>query len=150
MEPEDLVHEVWARALAGFESYDASRPFRAWLFGIARNVLLEALREARKRAASGEDPSELRRALEQAPDEVTSFTRRLARDEALAHFLERVRELGEDEQTLVRLCGLEGASCKDAALALGINEEAARKRWQRLRTELVRRDLPRELLDEAL
>ncbi len=149
VEPEDLVHEVWARALAAFGSYDASRPFRAWLFGFARNVLLEALREARKRAATGEDPSVARRALEQAPDEVTSFTRRLARDEALAHFLERVRALGEDEQTLVRLCGLEGASSHDAALALGISEDAARKRWQRLRADLARRELPHALLDEA-
>lgn len=149
LEPEDLVHEVWARALARFEEYDPSRPFRAWLFGIARNVLLETLRSAQKSGDGGADPSVARRALEQTPDAVTSFTRRLARDEALAHFLARVRELGEDEQTLVRMCGLEGATIKEAALRLGIGEEAAKKRWQRLRAELVQRDLPGELLDDG-
>jgi RNA polymerase sigma-70 factor (ECF subfamily) len=149
IEPEDLVQEVWARALTAFEDYDSTRPFRPWLFGIARNVLLEELRGAQRRAADGLDASVARRVLEQAPDEVTSFTRRLARDEALAHFLAQVRELGDDEQTLVRLCGLEGASTREAALALGINEEAAKKRWQRLRVELVRRELPHELLDDA-
>lgn len=149
LDPEDLVHEVWARALARFEEFDASRSFRAWLFGIARNVLLETLRDAQRSREAGAEASQARRAIDEAPDTVTSFTRRLARDEALARFLARVRELGEDEQTLVRMCGLEGATMKEAALRLGIGEEAAKKRWQRLRAELVQRDLPGELLEDA-
>jgi hypothetical protein len=36
----------------------------------------------------------------------------------------------------VSFCGLEGATCADAARKLGIGVEAAHKRWQRLRNRL--------------
>ncbi len=37
---EDLVAQVAETAVAKFDQYDSSRPFRAWAMGIARNVLL--------------------------------------------------------------------------------------------------------------
>jgi RNA polymerase sigma-70 factor (ECF subfamily) len=35
---EDLTHDVFAKAFHRFETYDASRPLRPWLFGIALRV----------------------------------------------------------------------------------------------------------------
>jgi RNA polymerase sigma-70 factor (ECF subfamily) len=149
VDPDEIVQETWIRALRDLEQFDAARgSFRAWIFGLAKYVLLDALRLARR-----EDRDEGRMTLSTAalanhPDSVTSATRRLAREEGLQRFLERMQALGEDEQTLVLLCGLEGMSCDQAALRLGISHAAAVKRWQRLRAEILRRDLPRELLVE--
>ena len=68
----------------------------------------------------------------------------------MQRFLARVRELGEDEQSLTILCGLEGLGCDQAAKRLGISQEAAVKRWQRLRCDLATLAPTRELLSEQM
>lgn len=151
IDPEEIVQETWLRALAEFQKYDERRgTFRAWIFGLAKNVLLEGLHTAHRSPRSGAGTTSGFSPLEHLPDLATSATRRLARDEGLQRFLACVRELGEEEQTLMILVGLEGLSCAQAALRLGISHEAALKRWQRLRGEIVSRDLPSALLvDQA-
>lgn len=42
---EDLLQEVAKRATAHFDQYDHSRPFIAWLIGIARRCIADAYRE---------------------------------------------------------------------------------------------------------
>ena len=144
LDPEEIVQETWFRAWSGFGAFDARQAtFRAWIFGIAKNVLLEGLRGLRD---AGEGSTARVTSFEARPDEVTSLTRRVARADVLQHFLARVRTLGEDEQTLTILCGLEGLSCAEAGERMGISHEAAGKRWRRLRAEIASRDLPRELL----
>jgi RNA polymerase sigma-70 factor (ECF subfamily) len=147
LDPEEVAQETWFRALRSFDDFSPERAtFRAWLFGIAKNVLLESLRELRASEAAGAGTTTRALVLEAQSDPVTSITRRVARADALRAFLERVRALGEDEQTLTILCGLEGQSCEEAAARLGITSQAAVKRWQRLRAAIVSRDLPRDLL----
>ena len=150
LEPDDIVAETWCRALRKVDEYDPARaPFRTWIFGLAKNVLLEALRalQSPERASGAGDTRAF--ALEDHPDEVTSFTKRVARRDGLAHFLERVQELGEEEKNLVVHCGLEGLTSAEVALRMNLSPEAVKKRWQRLRAELIARDLPRDLLVEA-
>jgi len=146
VDPEEVLQETWLRALARFPLYDAERSFRAWIFGVAKNVLLESLRRSRQAGGVSGGSSTMSSWLAAQPDVATSISLRAARRDAMERFLERVRTLGEDEQTLLRMCGLEGATSKEAALRLGIGEEAAKKRWLRLRTELIARDMPRDLL----
>ena len=150
IDPEEVVQETWLRALRSFDRYDPERgTFRAWIFGLAKNVLLEGLHAARQGTFPGEaNPRSGLSRLENLPDTTTSPTRRLARDEGLQRFLERVRALGDEEQTLLILIGLEGLSCERAALRLGISHEATLKRWQRLKGELASRGVPHELLVE--
>lgn len=45
---EDLCQDVFVAALKGRDRYDSSRPFGAWLRGIARNVLLMHYRQNQK------------------------------------------------------------------------------------------------------
>jgi RNA polymerase sigma-70 factor (ECF subfamily) len=44
---DDLVQETWLRVLEGGRSYDGQSPFAPWLFTIARNLAIDALRKRR-------------------------------------------------------------------------------------------------------
>ncbi|MEM9381336.1 MAG: sigma-70 family RNA polymerase sigma factor [Planctomycetota bacterium] len=153
LDPADLVQEVWLRAWRKVEDYDADRiPFRFWVFRIAKNVLLEATRQARKpdRRASSSSAGEDDRLdpLDLVADTITGVSRRVARDEGLARFRDAVAALPEDDRRLVVHCGLEGLPLREVGERLGISEEAATKRWQRLRARMRTSDLPAHLLAE--
>ena len=148
VDPEDILQEVCVRALDRFSTYDPEKsPFRSWLFGIARNVLREALRSLRVRGESAfganrrSDPG----GLDRISDEATSISTRIARDERIQSFLTRVSKLDEEEKRLLLYRGLEGRGHQEVAEILAINEETAQKRWQRLRRK-IQVGLPEELL----
>lgn len=46
---DDIVQEVARQATANFDQYDPSRPFIAWLIGIARNRIAQAYRAQGRR-----------------------------------------------------------------------------------------------------
>jgi RNA polymerase sigma-70 factor (ECF subfamily) len=135
LDPEDLVQEVGCRAFVRYGDFDPARAtFRAWLFGFANRVLLEALRElgkGRPVRAEAADPS-----LSQVADSITAVSRRVARAETFRLFLQQVDGLDQEDRTLLVQIGIEGNSHAEVAAVLGIGEDAARKRWQRLRDRL--------------
>lgn len=45
---EDSVHNAVVKALAAFEGYDPSRPFKAWFFKILKNCCLDRLRQRKR------------------------------------------------------------------------------------------------------
>jgi RNA polymerase sigma-70 factor (ECF subfamily) len=49
-EAESLAQETWMRALATLSTYQAELAFRAWLFGIARNLCRNHFRNLRRHA----------------------------------------------------------------------------------------------------
>jgi RNA polymerase sigma-70 factor (ECF subfamily) len=49
---EDVLQEATLKGLLAFESYDPSRPFKAWWFAIIRNCCRDLLRGKRARGAS--------------------------------------------------------------------------------------------------
>lgn len=140
LDPEDALQEIAFRAFDGFERFDpSSGPFRAWVFGIARNVLYRALQRV-GRAAVGSAPPGRGFDTEQwgrLPDTTTSITRRVARSEELVRFVDEVRRLDDDDRRLLLRRGLEGMAHEDIARELGISTEAAIKRWTRLRERLA-------------
>lgn len=147
----DLVQEVWLRAWRKIEGLDfEATPFRFWIFRIAKNVLLEASRQARKpdRRSMGAPDGDAPDPMAQVPDSITGVSRRMARSEDLARFKAAVEAMEPEERRLVIHCGLEGLPLKEVGVRLGISEEAAGKRWQRLRTKLRTSELPRYLLAE--
>lgn len=139
IQPEDLLQETWTRALEKVSAQNFEEtPFRPWLFAIARNVLLEALRYQRRQAerirAGGR--STFLTYLDRRYDEATRLTQRLARDEELETMRQKITALSEDEQKLVLYIGLEQLSMAEAAERLEISADAVSKRWQRLRGRL--------------
>jgi len=150
LEPEDVIQEVWCRAFERFESFDTAQgSFRSWVFGIARNVMLEELRAVAKRfkpAKSGarSDPS-----LDAIAAEATSVSERIARNESVRRLLSLSEQLPVRERQLLLYRGLEGLPYAEVGERLGLTSEAARSLWRRLRDRLVltiASDLPRRTL----
>jgi RNA polymerase sigma-70 factor (ECF subfamily) len=140
LDPEDVLHEVVYRAYVAFRNDDATKgTFRGWLFGIARNVLREALAEVNRRRSgdAGLPSSMMKTPLDELPVDATTVSRRVARDETLSLFLDRLGALPDDEKALLLYRGFEGLSHREVAERLGISVEAAEKRWERLRDRLI-------------
>jgi len=47
---DDLAQDVFLEVLKSVDRYDESRPFRSWLFGIARNLVKQEFRKSRMEA----------------------------------------------------------------------------------------------------
>lgn len=149
LEPDDVFQEVWLRAFENRATLDAERPLRPWIFGIARNVLREALRRHGREKQRHYVASESGGArMDRFADTVTSVTRRLAREEGFRAFVDRVVTLDEDDRRLLILHGLEGGTLAEAAEQLKVLPETAKKRWQRVRAYLVELGAPEHLVDD--
>jgi RNA polymerase sigma factor (sigma-70 family) len=149
LEPQDLLQEVWLRGLKGYARIDARETsFRPWIFKIGKNVMLEALRALRTENAAqpGWSPTTKMVALDGVPQSVTSFTQKLAREDTVREFLVQAGELEEEDRMLLIHCGLEAETCAEASVKLGLSEEAASKRWQRLKARLRERPWARAIL----
>ncbi len=137
--PEDVLQEIWCRAMAKFASYEPERsPFRSWIFGFAYRVVQEALRAAiRLRRAEAPADSKVF-AFTDVPAVATAITQRVAREDTLRQLLACIREMALDseDQDLLLLRGMEGLPYEQVAAHLGVTPAAARKRWERLRLEL--------------
>lgn len=150
--PEDLTQEIWLRAFQVFGKFDAGRTsFRAWLFAVAKNVLLEVRRRLREqRPEQGALGSTTRLlALDQVPEDVTSISRRLAKAEDVQRFVARLQQLEPVELQTALHCGLEGMPQAEAAARLGEPPATTAKRWQRLREQMRTWGAPLGLLAEA-
>lgn len=139
LEPEDLLQEVWLRAFEGVADFDAARgSFRAWIFGIAKNVALDSWRREKTAAASMRlDSSPQSIALDSWPDVATSIRSRLAKDESTRLLMEHIAGFDAVDRTILVHCGMEGVPCTVVATRLGMNAEAAKTRWRRLRASLA-------------
>ncbi len=150
LEAQDLLQEVWLRGMKGFARFDPrSTTFRAWAFRIGKNVLLEAVRASRNEALvqAGWSASTGTLSLQGIPEDVTSFTQRLAREDSVRAFLEHASKLEETDRMLLVHCGLEGQTCAEAAVKLDLSLPAATKRWQRLKARLRESPWSRTFLD---
>ena len=66
------------------------------------------------------------------PDDATSISQRIVRDENLKAFVAQLEKLGEDERRLLLYRGLEGMNHAEIASLLDVSLDAVEKRWQRL------------------
>lgn len=149
VEPGDIVQEVWCRALEAIERFDQDRTsFRYWVFRVAKNVLLEASRKAGRSGPGGPAAGSTarQRTLDGVPDSISGVSHRLSRDESIHRFHDWIRELEGADRDLLLHHGLEGMTHAQVAVRLQIGEEAATKRWQRLRRKIEQQAIPKELL----
>ncbi len=152
VEPCDVVQEVWWRSMDSIDRFDPTHcTFRAWVFGIATNVLLEWQRK-RRRKLRVEPAALAERTASLPPDlaaQATSVGRSIQTREFVKKLADLVAAMHEDDRTLFIHCGLEGMSVAEAAKVTGASAEAAKKRWQRLRRRLEEDSAWAELLGDT-
>ncbi|MFW6162469.1 MAG: RNA polymerase sigma factor [Planctomycetota bacterium] len=122
---EDAVQETFLRLLRRRERYDPRRPFSPWFYAILRNVCTDLLRRRARRAqALQEAGAERERQGDGLPPSLDPF--------------ELLDRLSADDRAVLSLRIVHDLAFRDVAAALGISEEAAKKRAQRALRRLRR------------
>lgn len=124
---EDIMQEVFLKALAGMKALRDRNRARAWLLQITRRTCADHYRREKH-------------PMQTIPEGVSA---RPADDHSLLDRLhEAIRHLPTDYRETITLYYLDGRSCATVASYLGITEAAARQRLVRAR--LMLHDLLRE------
>jgi RNA polymerase sigma factor (sigma-70 family) len=128
---EELTAETFARAFAARNRFDPGRgSARAWLYGIATNVLKVQRRTAeRRRFAQARE-----RRLAPGPGEAADAATRMAERDRIEVALSRLDPKGQDVIYLIAAVGL---SYEEAAAALGVPIGTVRSRYSRARTRMA-------------
>ena len=123
VDTEDAVQEVFVTAYRRLHSYEGRASMRGWLAGISRRVASRWRRtsERRKRRHAAIEP----------PDDVQDLDAWLRRKEAAVFLDGFLEELDADRRSVFVLCDLEGLRGREAAEALGLNQNTA---YARLRS----------------
>lgn len=140
VDPEDVIQEVWWRALEALATYDESRgTFRPWLLGIASNVIRDLIRKrtglrdgGRTRMADADEDL-----LDHREAQLTSITVRARRNERIEELVTLAMALDEADRQLLVHHGIERVSAREVGLMLGLEENAVAQRWRRLRKRLA-------------
>jgi RNA polymerase sigma-70 factor (ECF subfamily) len=125
-EADDLLQDLFLKALRQGERFCSVQNARAWLFEVARNTLADHLRVARHTV--------------ELPDDLSAPSDEADTVDTLTACLPRVlSELSAEDREAITLCDLQGMSQADFAAARGLNLSAAKSRIQRARLRLKQR-----------
>lgn len=134
---EDLAQESFIKAFRGLAAFDTSRRLSSWLFRIAHNTAIDAMRRPRHRLVSLDSAADAAPALAAsaaAPPEPDPVER-AALGQALEAALGRLRA---DFRAAVVLRYDEGLAFDEIGQIMGIPEATARSHVHRARKELAR------------
>ncbi|MHB1481942.1 MAG: RNA polymerase sigma factor [Bellilinea sp.] len=126
-EAEDITAQTFLIALETFERFRGDGHFSSWLFGIARNKVIDHYRQ-RKPVVPIEDAA--------SEAENTDPLIAAIQSEQAAAAAKLIKTLDEDEQELLRLRFLAGMSFREIAHLLRRNEDAVKKTTYRLLARL--------------
>lgn len=125
---DDLVQDCVERALNKSHLYDPSRPLRAWLFAVLRNIFISGLRK------------DGRSAVIKTVDDLTAGEDavRPEQEERLSVALvnEALQRLQPSYREVIVLVGIEEMSYRDAAEILGVPVGTVMSRLSRARSSL--------------
>ena len=123
-EADDLLQEVFLRAVGQGEAFSRLQNRRAWLFHVARNLLVDHLRLTKNQVPLADDlPAE---------DNLVS-----APVDQLDQCLPRVlSELSAEDREAITLCDIQRLTQQAYADRLGLTLPAAKSRLQRARQRL--------------
>jgi RNA polymerase sigma-70 factor (ECF subfamily) len=125
-EADDLLQDLFLKALRQGDRFCSVQNARAWLFEVARNTLADRLRVARETVALPKDLA----APADEPDTVDTLTACLPRV---------LSELSAEDREAITLCDLQGMPQAEFADTKGLNLSAAKSRLQRARQRLKQR-----------
>lgn len=130
---EDVLHDVFVKAMRQGQGFCALDNPRAWLFQVARNALVDRARTTHATAPLPQGASELSAPQPDLPEAV----------DALAVCVGRcLGELNADDAAVLQACDLDGRAVRAFAECQGLTLPAAKSRLlrarQRLRDRLIR------------
>lgn len=127
---EDAVQEAFLRIVRRREQYRRGRPFASWFYAILRNVCTDMLRERTRRRRLLSEASARGPAQEAEPWAAASDVADL------------LAGLPKNDRAVLTLRIVHDLPFRDVAAALGVSEEAAKKRAQRALRRLRSQALP--------
>ena len=120
---DDLLQDLFLKALRQGERFCELNNARAWLFEVARNLLADQLRVAHQ--------------MIELPDDLVAHAEDVDTVDALTGCLPRVlSELSADDRDALTLCDLQGMPQAEFARQRGLSLSAAKSRVQRARVRL--------------
>lgn len=126
VDAEDILQDLFLKAMRQGDRFCAIENARAWLFDVARNLAADRLRVARQ--------------MVELPDDLTAETTEAATVDNLVACLPRVlSELSEEDREAITLCDLEGLTQHEYAQRKGLSLPGAKSRVQRARRRLRER-----------
>jgi RNA polymerase sigma-70 factor (ECF subfamily) len=138
---EDVAHDTFVIVGRKLAEYDAARPLRPWLFGIAFRVALDYRRSARVRRERLNLPHEAQEVVDGRP----SADAHVERADAQRLVLAALETLRLEARAVLILHDIDEVSVPDVATALGIplNTAYSRLRLARAQFEAAVRELSR-------
>lgn len=139
---EDLVSEIFIKALKNFGNYDAEKSKSAWIFTIARNHLANHWRDTSKRveisleAIDETAHIEIESKAEIGTDFLAEGFEQFVKKDAERELWQALNKLSDDERQLVTLKHLSGYSYKEIGEMLKMSEGAAKVAAYRAMKEL--------------
>jgi RNA polymerase sigma-70 factor, ECF subfamily len=134
---EDLAQEAFVKAFRSLPAFDTTRRLSSWLFRIAHNTAIDALRRPRHQMVSID--ARTREARESVSTPVAPREPDPVEREALGHALEAaMNRLRPDFRAAVALRYDEGLPFDEIGHVMGIPEATARSHVHRARKELMR------------
>ena len=128
---EDLLQEILIKTHKNMSSLKDPKKFKAWLFQIARNTLIDYYRKP-SRNLSAESLPELAKAREEDSEAQDKMRQKLLK--CIKPFINNLpKKYGE----AVEAIDLEGLSQKELAQQLGLSHSAVKSRVQRGRQKLA-------------
>ena len=122
-EADDLLQDLFLKALRQGERFCSVHNARAWLFEVSRNQLADHLRVARHTV--------------ELPDDLPTRVVEMDAVDTLTACLPRVlSELSAQDREAITLCDLQGMAQADFAAARGLSLSGAKSRVQRARQRL--------------
>jgi RNA polymerase sigma-70 factor, ECF subfamily len=122
---EDLVQEVFIRAIKGFDTYEKKSSPKTWLFSIARNVGIDEIRK-RKRIGM----KQIIRFWEEQTDKETP-EKLLQLNENNRLLYEAIQSLKQNYREVIILRGIKELSVSETASILNWNENKVRITYHR-------------------
>ncbi|MBI3726076.1 RNA polymerase sigma factor [bacterium] len=133
VQADDLVQDVFLRVHASLDRFHPERSFRAWVYQIARNAAVDALRSKRKEARIVDESAQRARAKPDSPvvPEVSRREQVLSAREALEQLPPEIRAM------LIQRFGL-GMKIEELAQSWSCTERTALTRLQSAVSALAR------------
>lgn len=139
---EDLVSEIFIKALKNFDNYEEEKSKSAWIFTIARNHLANYFRDTSKRveisleAIDSETHIEIESQEEIKTNLLADGFEQFAKKDDERELLQALNKLSAGARQLVTLKYLSGYSYKEIGEMLGMSEGAAKVAAYRAMKEL--------------